>query len=194
MNIIEDSLNSESSEAYSFSTLSLPVGAEFLPTANIATHLLPRVEPFLQRDSSVDIIGNDGPNLILPNYPWFEALVNWAKQGCRIRYFLLKPTPKALDALNEIKAKAGERFNAFNLKRGEKIEGEWADIIRDWENFHFVLFSKPKQLWVETDHPPGVPDAKDCYFLPPSLAEKAGIYEVLKSRFDYVLKRFAEPV
>jgi hypothetical protein len=198
MDIIEGFLNSESPEAYSFSALSLPVGAEFLPRANIATDLLPRVKDYMRKDSSVDLIGNDGPNLNVPGnpeYPWFDALVEWAKQGCTIRYLLLDPSPGAQEALARIKSIVGEgRFNAFKLKKDEKIKGEWADIVKDWERFHFVLFNNPKQLWVETDHQRGDPSASGCYFLPPPLVEKAGIYEVLKSRFDYVVNRFAEPV
>lgn len=196
IDIIEGFLNSESTEASSFSELAaLPVGAEFLQTANIATDLVPRAEPHIRDGcTTLDVVGNDGPNLSAVEYPWLEDLKRWVGRGCVVRYLLLNPSKTALKALAQIKSdiEAADTSGKLNVfVRNKKISGEWEDIIAEWETFHFAIFDHLKQLWVETNHRREETFATGCYYLPPQLAEGAGIYEVLRARFNRVVEQFS---
>jgi len=197
LDIIRNLLSEESPEAHCFSELTaLPPGAEYLKKANIASDLVPRAQNnFLDRPT-MDVIGNDSPNLSAPRYPWPNDLKRWlSEKKCSIRYLLLNPSAESLRSLADIKKQVGgERLSVFILKKNPKLEGEWLDIIKQWETFHFALFDNPRQMWVETEHKPGVTDASGCYFLSPELASESGVYEVLKGRFEYAVNHYADQI
>lgn len=184
MRVLED----EDSELESLPVFSLrQPGVVPIPTANIATDLKERVE--IQRGSRAFIVGYDGPNLSADNYPWIEMLEEWLKKGCEITYLLIKPTERATNALlSLVPSEAAGKLSVYTVSEPSKDSGSAAEFINQWRTFHFGIFEEPRQLWVEGCHEPGVTVAKDCFFFPKGVADKPGLLDVLKSRFEFVIK------
>ena len=195
IDILRTFLEQDSPETHCFSELAaLPTGAEYIPLANIATHLVPRAEKNFQDKPTMDVVGNDGPGLSTPGYPWPDDLKRWlAERNCTTRYLLLNPAPESLNSLKKLKKqKGGERLSVFVLKKGIELNGEWADIIKQWETYHFAIFDNPRQMWIETKHEPRTTDARGCYFLSPELSHESGVYDVLRERFEYVVNHYTD--
>ena len=161
-------------------------GVVSFPVANIATTLDPNVE--IHPDSKAFIVGNDGPNLTAKDYPWIGILGKWLHTGCDINYLLLEPSEKTLDVFRPLlKANNPGKLSVYGIDRNA-ASTEAVAMIKQWKTFHFAVFENPRQLWVESDHKPQDTEARDCYFFPKEVAKTAGLVDVLKSKFEYILK------
>jgi hypothetical protein len=162
-------------------------GVQPFPTANIATDLEPIVK--VHSGSKAFIVGYDGANLSAPDYPWVRILKEWLDAGCDVTYLLLNPSPKSLEALAPLSiTKTSGRLCVYGIDKSKAGSPRTLEMINQWRAFHFAIFEDPRQLWVECDHQPGDTKARDCYFFPEDVAKKPGLPDILKSKFEYVVR------
>jgi hypothetical protein len=63
----------------------------------------------------------------------------------------------------------------------------------EMKTFHFILGENPKTLWIEREHLPSSLEAKDCEWLPPSLANSDGRYGSLRDTFEKAWEKAIRP-
>ena len=164
-----------------------------LAEANIATDMVPQVNSELRPGSRIKITGYDGTSLADPKYRWFDDLRNWIELGCDIDYVIINPCPAAIERLLQLSARGSESSGSFY---GYAIKSDGAasifdqSLIRRWETFHFSLFegSGVRQMWIEGNHPRNSMKAHDCYYYGPSLAGASGIFDILASQFEHIVR------
>jgi hypothetical protein len=107
----------------------------------------------------------------------------------------LEPTEASQTALKDVNrgVTGGGKLAAFQFKCSGLSE-EASRYRTQWRTFHFLITEDPKQLWIECYHEVGRTDAEDCGYFSPAAAEKAAIFDVLKARFNYVCRDYADPI
>lgn len=196
--LIETILSFEDSGtvSHSFFPLGVIKGVRHFRKARIASDLTPLVDRKLKSDSTVYIVGNDGPNLDKSVYPkWCPKLQVWRKRGVNLTYLLLDPTPQALENLDRLaKVQCRGCLKVFrpaplaNIPQGVKA------LLKDWETTHFAIFENPSMLWVESNHPKGKTEAEDCYFYPEKVVAKSKLLDIYKRRMRTALEYCGAPV
>jgi hypothetical protein len=186
--------NRDSSAApYSLMALRAP-GVQHLKKAFIATTPFLKDNPDVRRGSKIDIVGYDGPNFGEKYKHWIPVLKTWLETGCDVRYLLLHPGARAKQSLGDLASEfnqCGGKLTVFTVKNKPKPPRAISDLLIHWKTFHFAVFDKPRQLWIETYHAPGKTFAKDCYFFPKAAAARPGILDVYKSQLQTVIAEYS---
>jgi len=162
-----------------------PEGIQRYPEAQIATTLNPLVVDHVNERSSIVILGNDGPNVSEPDYPWKVYLKEWLEAGSEISYLMFDPSEATKIILKELSDDFPGMFRAY------KILGDRFDRYRTCQ--HFALFQNPKMLWIEGEHLPETTTASDCSFFPEGVAERSMDYQVVSLLAQRMLQS-AEPL
>lgn len=165
-------------------------GRQFFDDAGIVTRLEPQVK--LTANSVVRIVGYDGPSFT-PDYIWLKTLRQWIDEaGCEVRYLLLAPSECALDGIEQLRGSLlhPERLHVYSIDRNKALDGPTEQLLDEWKTFHFAIIENPDQLWVETNHPVGQKNAKDCFYAPPERAIHSASFVLYRVQFDYIVSEY----
>jgi len=176
-----------------FRRLGVVPGVVFFDRAQIASKLGPRAMENLTESSSFCVVGYDCPNMAKEYGKWQEFLVDVCKKGCCFTYYLGKKDIKGVfDRFDEIAKSSHAKRGQIKVFVRSRIGSKQAETLANqWKRFHFAIFEKPRQLWIEVDHPEGVTEASECYYFPPKIAEKEPLLDICKSRFETVVNECA---
>ncbi len=110
---------------------------------------------------------------------WEAQLLKWLRRGARVRYLVHVTDEEGEAVVRRLAAGAGSgEISLFVIKdkddKDDKDEKRpsaggqagASDVVRDTEDFHFVVFRDPDQLWLEGVHTPGEASARDCEYVP----------------------------
>ena len=162
-------------------------------TATIAHNLRERADAHVQRDTVLSVVGNDLPNVAAEDYPWCtQYLPEWLHRGARLRYYALNPSGKALAGLRRLHADFPEQVEVRVPTAEAAADDQAAQFLRLWQTYHFAVFENVPQLWVETHHPVGEREAKDCYYFPPAHAMEQPLYDLCKLQFNGMFEKFGQ--
>lgn len=160
------------------------------PVANIASDLVPEAAPFVEaslkegRHPRIRVVGFDGAYFEKPNNHWFSTLAKWTENGLDLTYlFTGSVCNEAITALQSL-AKTGH----VTVYKVRQPQPQFQKRLARWENFHFVLFDEPKQLWIEGEHLPEAKTATDCEYYSPAAVEKdISLFQSFSNRYDEVI-------
>ena len=169
------------------------LGVKPLEKAKIATDLAPLAKTHLGKRSHLYVVGYDCPNLANPDYTaWEQFLVDACKKGCKLTYYLGKKSASVIKRFQLIAKSSGARPKQIKIYVRDRAGGDFSKGYADqWKRFHFVVFEKPRQLWIETNHTEGETEAQNCYYLPPSKARNEVLLDTCKDRFELVIRECA---
>lgn len=161
------------------------------PVATIAVNLRAEAEPHVNTNTVLRVVGNDLPNVADPAYPWTkQCLPDWLAMGITVKYFAVAPTEAAMKNLNSLANKFPGKLLAMRLDKGKALDNTANRCSQLWETYHFAAFENKPQLWVEMYHPPGVTEAKNCYYFAPGEAEELFLYEDSLNDFNHMFDNF----
>ena len=97
---------------------------------------------------------------------WGKLLRKWLKKGAVIRYVVHSRDGDGDGDGESAFRKLAERYGNSLKLFVVATDARESEIVRDAEDFHFVVFRGPDQLWLEGTHPRGQPCARDCEYVP----------------------------
>lgn len=105
--------------------------------------------------------------LIFRSYDWQKVLDKWLEKGAQIDLFIQALCNDSLRQTVDL-MKKHPGFNIYDISK-IGLGVDWGDnnrenLIDGFKDFHFALFKKPKQLWIERGHQPGKGYMRYCEY------------------------------
>lgn len=120
----------------------------------------------LNKKTTISIVGGRCANIDDDNYPWIERLKAWLNEGVTINYLLIEATEQSKERLALLGSEFSNRLKTFYIDDVEAIsDSETKRLVKESRTTHFILFTDPKLIWLEGNHPTGSKEAYDCEFV-----------------------------
>jgi hypothetical protein len=148
--------------------------------ANVATQLVPLLEPHVTFGTELTIVGNRGDYSALVaaqtsaqdvnNEKWIHALRSWLDAKAEINYLLVAANDDGRAILEPLRHQYSN-FHLWQVTPEDFDNDVDKAYVKELTTFHPILLENKKKkiraMWIENDHQPGSITAKNCEFIAP---------------------------
>jgi hypothetical protein len=178
------------------------LGSAEYPVARTGSMLIPSMDPFVVKGSTIYIPSSDGlyHTIIRKGLArqYVTGLTSWLEKGATVHVFVTRPNERCLA---EWKACANEASNFYLhfLNRSQTTSQEIKDQIEKLDTFHPVLLvlppggDYPGAMWIEGFHPVGSKYAYNVEFRNPADTARDVRFRKYRTMYERLLKEPTAP-